>query len=58
MKAVLWAVWGWVAMAAVGLAFTGSMLAGGGMAAVNTCVGLLCYVVYERIWANIGWGRA
>ena len=27
------------------------------MAAINTTIGLSCYVVYERIWSRIDWGR-
>ena len=44
-------------MGLVGLAFTGSLAAGGTMASVNTVVGLVCYVIYERIWAAVQWGR-
>ena len=57
VKAVLWAALGWVTMGLVGLAFTGSLAAGGTMASVNTVVGLVCYVIYERIWAAVQWGR-
>jgi len=57
VKAVLWTAFGWTVMTFVGLAFTGSVVAGGAMAAVNAGLGLISYVVYERVWANIRWGR-
>lgn len=57
VKAVLWAAIGLVSMAAVGALFTGSAALGGGMAVVNTLVGLVAYVGYERAWARVRWGR-
>jgi len=44
-------------MSVVGLALTGSAAIGGIMAAVNTVIGLVSYVVYERVWSRINWGR-
>lgn len=58
VKAILWTLLGFLAMSAVGLAFTGSLGTGGAMALVNSLVGLATYVLYERIWARIPWGRA
>ncbi len=57
VKAVLWGAIGLVVMAAVGLFLTGSAAIGGAMAVINTAVGLAMYVVYERVWARISWGR-
>lgn len=57
VKAVIWNLIGLVVMALVGLAMTGSAALGGAMALMNTAIGLCVYVVYERIWARIGWGR-
>lgn len=57
VKAVIWNLIGLASMAAVGLIATGSAALGGTMALVNTALGLVCYLIYERIWANIGWGR-
>ncbi|MGI3166203.1 DUF2061 domain-containing protein [Pseudooceanicola sp. 200-1SW] len=57
MKAVLWTVLGIVMMSLVGLLFTGSVALGGTMALVNSALGLASYLVYERIWARIRWGR-
>lgn len=57
VKSVVWTLMGVVVMAAVGFAFTGSLIAGGGMAVVNAVIGFLTYLVYERVWAGIRWGR-
>lgn len=58
VKAFLWNAIGLAVMSLVGLAMTGSAAVGGAMAVINTAIGLTCYVVYERVWANIRWGRA
>ena len=57
VKAVLWNGLGLVVMTLVGLIATGSAALGGGLALINTAIGLSLYVVYERIWAGISWGR-
>ena len=44
-------------MALVGLAMTGSATLGGSIAVLNTAIGFIAYLVYERVWARIGWGR-
>ncbi len=57
VKSVLWTVLGGVVMTLVGLAFTGSAAVGGAMAAINAALGFVTYLVYERIWSRIPWGR-
>ncbi|GAA6199262.1 DUF2061 domain-containing protein [Aquicoccus sp. SU-CL01552] len=57
VKAVIWNLIGLAVMALVGLVATGSAAVGGAMALVNTAVGLVMYLVYERIWSRIRWGR-
>ena len=57
VKALLWNAIGLLMMSIVGLALTGSAAIGGIMAAVNTAIGLVSYVVYERVWSRISWGR-
>ena len=57
LRAILWNVLGLATMCAVGVAATGSLSVGGGIAVANTAVGSVCYVIYERIWARVGWGR-
>ncbi len=48
---------GLVMMTLVGLIATGSAAVGGTLAIVNTGIGLTMYVIYERVWAGISWGR-
>ena len=57
VKAILWNAMGLAVMTLVGLIATGSAALGGALAVVNTAIGLTMYVVYERIWAGISWGR-
>lgn len=57
VKAVIWNLMGLAMMALVGLLATGSAAVGGAMALVNTGIGLVLYLFYERVWANVRWGR-
>ena len=57
VKALLWNAIGLAMMAVVGLVMTGSVMVGGAMAVINSVIGLTCYVIYERVWAGIRWGR-
>ena len=57
VKAVLWNLIGLTVMALVGLVMKGAVALGGSMALVNTALGLVNYVLYERVWARIRWGR-
>ncbi|MGB7321386.1 MAG: DUF2061 domain-containing protein [Albidovulum sp.] len=56
-KAVLWNLLGLAVMALVGFALTGSVATGGAMALINTVIGFVTYVAYERLWSRITWGR-
>jgi uncharacterized membrane protein len=56
-KALLWNLLGLATMSSVGFAYTGSAVAGGSLALVNTAIGLFGYVLYERLWAHVAWGR-
>lgn len=57
VKAVMWQAMGLGTMLIVGILYTGSIAAGGAMAGINTLVGLATYMIYERIWARVTWGR-
>lgn len=57
VKAVIWNAIGLISMTLVGLAATGSAKAGGMMAVVNTGIGFTAYLIYERVWAKVRWGR-
>ncbi len=58
VKAIVWNAIGLAVMSLVGFVMTGSAAVGGTMAAINTCVGLACYVIYERFWSRVQWGRS
>jgi len=57
IKAILWNVIGLASMLCVGFIATGSLSVGGAMAMVNTAIGLSMYVIYERVWSRVQWGR-
>ncbi|NVO55481.1 DUF2061 domain-containing protein [Rhodobacteraceae bacterium B1Z28] len=57
VKAVVWNAMGLAVMTLVGLIATGSAAVGGALALINTAIGLTLYVIYERVWAGISWGR-
>lgn len=57
VKAIVWNIIGLTVMALVGLVMTGSAAVGGAMAVINTGIGLAMYIVYERVWSRIPWGR-
>lgn len=57
-KAVSWQLLGLFSMAVIGWFFTGSLAAAGSMAVVTTLCGSVCYVLHERAWNRIAWGRA
>lgn len=57
LKAILWNVLGLGSMALVGFLATGSWAVGSGIAVMNTIIGFACYVLYERVWARVRWGR-
>jgi len=56
-KAVIWQAMGLFTMLVVGYFFTGSVVTGGAMALANALIGLTVYIVFERVWNRINWGR-
>lgn len=57
VKAVIWNLMGLLMMSLVGLLATGSVAIGGAMALINTVIGFTLYLVYERVWSHVRWGR-
>jgi uncharacterized membrane protein len=57
IKAVSWQALGLLSMAIIGYLFTGSIMAAGSLALVTTACGAVCYVLHERVWNRISWGR-
>lgn len=56
-KALTWQAMGLAMMTLIGFAATGSLSAGGLIAAVSSAISLVTYVLHERAWARISWGR-
>jgi len=56
-KAIVWNLIGLGTMALVGYLATGSWSTGGKIALVNAAIGLCAYLIYERVWTRIRWGR-
>lgn len=56
-KAVTWQITGLIAMTLIGYAFTGSLGQGGMLAVTTTALGFVSYVIHERVWARVRWGR-
>lgn len=57
VKATVWIAIGLLVMSLVGALFTGSVATGGSMALVNSAIGFVTYLLYERLWARVRWGR-
>ncbi|MGB0498643.1 MAG: DUF2061 domain-containing protein [Rubricella sp.] len=57
VKAIGWQLLGLFTMSALGWIFTGSLLEGGAIALSGMAVGFVTYILYERAWAGIRWGR-
>ncbi|AZV77417.1 DUF2061 domain-containing protein [Parasedimentitalea marina] len=57
VKAVIWNIIGLAAMTLVGFLATGSASLGGVIALINTVIGFTMYLLYERVWSRIRWGR-
>ena len=58
LKATLWQCLGLLSMLLVGVLVTGSVGVGGLMALINSAMGFVVYLLYERIWARVRWGRS
>ncbi|WP_138467953.1 DUF2061 domain-containing protein [Poseidonocella sp. HB161398] len=56
-KALTWQGLGLGLMTLIGLAFTGSVTTGGGIALTGAATGLVTYALHERVWARVAWGR-
>lgn len=57
VKALVWQGFGLVSMLLVGWLVTGSAFVAGGLALANMAVGFVCYLLHERLWAQISWGK-
>ena len=57
VKAVTWQAIGLVTMTLMGWLATGSLAAAGGLAISGALSGFVCFILHERLWARIQWGR-
>ena len=56
-KATTWQISGLIVMTLIGLAFTGSLTAGGGIALVGCLTGFVNFFLHELLWSRVKWGR-
>ncbi|SFC98335.1 DUF2061 domain-containing protein [Tropicimonas isoalkanivorans] len=56
VKAATWQGLGLVVMTFISWAVTGSVTAGSAIALLGMAVGLVTYVLHERLWAHVRWG--
>lgn len=57
-KALSWQATGLVTMTVLAWCVTGDLAASGGLALLAAFVGFLMFIVHERVWARISWGRS
>lgn len=56
-KALTWQALGLITTGTIGYVFTGSVVESGALAVTSALLGLICYVMHERLWTRIAWGR-
>lgn len=57
VKALTWQLIGLLTMTLLAWIATGSLTAAGGLALGAAATGFVCFILHERIWARIRWGR-
>lgn len=57
VKALTWQAMGLVVMTAITWAVTGSVSKGGVVALLGAATGMVTYLLHERLWARVDWGR-
>jgi uncharacterized membrane protein len=55
-KAITWQALGFAMMTVVNYFYMGSLYQGLGLSALLTGIGLVTYVLHERMWARVKWG--
>lgn len=56
-KTVTWQLSGLVSTSAIAFLFTGSLGEAGAVALASMAVATVCYVLHERAWNLVRWGR-
>ena len=57
VKALTWQAVGLLVMTTITWLVTGSVTTGGAIALLGAATGMVTYVLHERLWAQVGWGR-
>ena len=57
IKALTWQGIGLLSMTTVNYLYLGNLSQGMGLSLLLTVQGLLTYVVHERVWARVRWGK-
>jgi uncharacterized membrane protein len=58
VKAISWQALGLVSMTGITYAITGSVAEGGLIAVVGAITGMFSFILHERVWTRISWGRS
>lgn len=56
-KAITWQALGLLVMIGITYAITGSVAEGGLIAISSAVVGMITFMLHERLWARVLWGR-
>ncbi|NKB76287.1 MAG: DUF2061 domain-containing protein [Gammaproteobacteria bacterium] len=56
-KAISWQLLGLVIMSLIGFCFTGSITGALTLSLTSMLSGLIFYVIHEKIWQRIQWGK-
>lgn len=56
-KAITYQLMGLAVMTLLGTLFTGSARAGGALALLSAAIGALGYILHEKLWTMVRWGR-
>ena len=57
IKALTWQSMGFVVMTLLGYLTTGSLRSAGGLAMATFVSGTIMFIIHERVWEKINWGR-
>ena len=57
VKALSWQILGLLMMTMISYLHTGSMTSVLSLAGTSTVIGLISYVIHEKLWQRISWGN-
>ena len=56
-KAISWQLLGLLVMSLISFYFTGSVSSAISLSLASMLSGLVCYIIHEKIWQRIQWGK-